>query len=229
MRLQSDPTVVFSITEGKKKLGRKLFRKDLKFESEFNTYRNLGLPPQPICFPGIDSLISVSKPLESELLYFVAKNKNGEHYFSTNYKDHLRNVKAVKKKKIRKGLMLVLSSPSGAGKTSICKEILKRDNELDMSISITTRPRRKSEVEGKDYIFVSEKKFEKLKKENFFIEHAEVFDHFYGTPKKFVENNLESGRDVLFDIDWQGTQKLSNYSKTILFQFLFFHRAIPFF
>ena len=109
--------------------------------------------------------------------------------------------------------MLVLSSPSGAGKTSICKEILKRDNELDMSISITTRPRRKSEVEGKDYIFVSEKKFEKLKKENFFIEHAEVFDHFYGTPKKFVENNLEIGRDVLFDIDWQGTQKLSNYSK----------------
>ena len=99
MRLQSDPTVVFSITEGKKKLGRKLFRKDLKFESEFNTYRNLGLPPQPICFPGIDSLISVSKPLESELLYFVAKNKNGEHYFSTNYKDHLRNVKAVKNEK----------------------------------------------------------------------------------------------------------------------------------
>ena len=99
MRLQSDPTVVFSITEGKKKLGRKLFRKDLKFESEFNTYRNFGLPPQPICFPGIDSLISVSKPLESELLYFVAKNKNGEHYFSTNYKDHLRNVKAVKNEK----------------------------------------------------------------------------------------------------------------------------------
>ena len=65
--------------------------------------------------------------------------------------------------------MLVLSSPSGAGKTSICKEILKRDNELDMSISITTRPRRKSEVEGKDYIFVSEKKFEKLKKENFLL------------------------------------------------------------
>ncbi len=99
MRLQSDPTVVFSITGGKKKLGRKLYRKDLKFESEFNTYRNLGLPPQPICFPGIDSLISVSKPLKSELLYFVAKNKNGEHYFSTNYKDHLKNVKAVKNEK----------------------------------------------------------------------------------------------------------------------------------
>ena len=102
-------------------------------------------------------------------------------------------------KKNRKGLMLVLSSPSGAGKTTICKEILKNVKELKMSISFTTRPKRKSEVDGRDY---------------FFIENAKVFDHLYGTPKSFIEENLMKGIDVLFDIDWQGAQKLGNFSKT---------------
>jgi|TARA_B100000287_G_scaffold434370_1_gene498624 guanylate kinase len=116
-------------------------------------------------------------------------------------------------KRDRKGFMLVLSSPSGAGKTSICKELLKIDKELKMSISYTTRPKRKSEVHGKDYFFVNDKKFNELKSQNFFIEHAKVFDHFYGTPEKFVQENLGKGVDVLFDIDWQGAQKLSDYSK----------------
>ncbi len=117
-------------------------------------------------------------------------------------------------KKNRKGLMLVLSSPSGAGKTTICKEILKNVKELKMSISFTTRPKRKSEVDGRDYFFISEKRFKDLQAKDFFIENAKVFDHLYGTPKNFVEENLIKGIDVLFDIDWQGAQKLSNFSKT---------------
>ena len=117
-------------------------------------------------------------------------------------------------KKNRKGLMLVLSSPSGAGKTTICKEILKKIKELNLSISYTTRPKRKSEVDGLDYFFISEKKFKELQAKDFFIENAKVFDHLYGTPKNFVEKNLLKGIDVLFDIDWQGAQKLSNFSKT---------------
>ena len=117
-------------------------------------------------------------------------------------------------KKNRKGLMLVLSSPSGAGKTSICKEILKKTKELELSISYTTRPKRKSEVDGRDYFFISEKKFKELLANDFFIENAKVFEHLYGTPKNFVEKNLLKGVDVLFDIDWQGAQKLSNFSKT---------------
>ncbi|MAI28956.1 MAG: guanylate kinase [Rickettsiales bacterium] len=117
-------------------------------------------------------------------------------------------------KKNRKGLMLVLSSPSGAGKTTICKEILKKIKELKMSISYTTRPKRKSEVDGRDYFFISEKKFKEFQEKDFFIENAKVFDHLYGTPKNFVEENLIKGVDVLFDIDWQGAQKLTNFSKT---------------
>ena len=113
----------------------------------------------------------------------------------------------------RKGLMLVLSSPSGAGKTSICKKILETEKNLVMSISYTTRPKRKSEQDGKDYFFVKKKEFDELQEKNFFVESALVFDHFYGTPKNFIENNIRKGKDILFDIDWQGAQKLVDYSK----------------
>ena len=99
MRLQSDPTVIFAITEGKYKLKRKLTRKDLKFKSVHNTYVNKGLPPKIIGFPGKDSLLSVTFPKKSDLLYFVSKNKGGEHYFSSNYKQHLKNIKASKDEK----------------------------------------------------------------------------------------------------------------------------------
>ena len=109
--------------------------------------------------------------------------------------------------------MLVLSSPSGAGKTSICKKILETEKNLVMSISYTTRPKRKSEEDGKDYFFVKKKKFDELQEKNFFVESALVFDHFYGTPKNFIENNIRKGKDILFDIDWQGAQKLVDYSK----------------
>ena len=116
----------------------------------------------------------------------------------------------------RKGLMLVLSSPSGAGKTSLCKKIISSDKDIILSVSSTTRTKRKSEIEGKDYFFSNEKEFIKQKEKNVFIETAKVFGFNYGTPKKFVENNLNEGKDILFDIDWQGTQKLSDYSSSDL-------------
>jgi guanylate kinase len=112
--------------------------------------------------------------------------------------------------------MLVLSSPSGAGKTSLCKKIVSSDKDIILSVSSTTRPKRKSEIEGKDYFFYSEREFIKQKEKNVFIETAKVFDFYYGTPKEFVEKNLNEGKDILFDIDWQGTQKLSDYSRSDL-------------
>jgi len=99
MRLQSDPTVIYAITEGKYILKRNLTRKDLKLKSLHNTYVNKGLPPSIIGFPGKDSLLSSSLPKKSDLLYFVAKNQDGEHYFSSNYKQHLKNIKASKDEK----------------------------------------------------------------------------------------------------------------------------------
>ena len=118
------------------------------------------------------------------------------------------------KKKERKGLMLVLSSPSGAGKTSICRKLVEIENDLVMSVSYTTRKKRKSEINGIDYFFVPDNEFEKLKNNDFFIEYAKVFDNWYGTPKKIVTDHTQNGVDVVFDIDWQGAQKLYNFSST---------------
>jgi len=108
----------------------------------------------------------------------------------------------------RRGLMLVLSSPSGAGKTTISREILARDPNLWMSVSYTTRPRRPGEKEGRDYHFVKLEDFNLMLNNQEFLEHAKVFDYWYGTPRKPVEDTLAAGRDVVFDIDWQGTQQL---------------------
>ncbi len=107
-----------------------------------------------------------------------------------------------------KGVMLVLSSPSGAGKSSICKALLDLDKNLFLSISTTTRKKRPNELNGKDYKFVSVTEFKNQLKKNNFIEHAKVFDNFYGTDKSWVENNINLGKDLLFDIDWQGAQQL---------------------
>jgi len=108
----------------------------------------------------------------------------------------------------RRGLMLVLSSPSGAGKTSIARSLLTRDKEINMSVSATTRPRRPGEAEGKDYYFVDEEKFKIDINKGLFLEYARVFDHYYGTPLGRVQKLLSTGCDVLFDIDWQGTQQI---------------------
>ena len=107
--------------------------------------------------------------------------------------------------------MLVLSSPSGAGKTSIARELLALDQNLEMSISATTRPRRPGEVHGVDYEFLHTNKFREMIDQNRLFEYAKVFDYYYGTPRKPVEEALGAGKDVLFDIDWQGTQQLAEH------------------
>ncbi len=108
----------------------------------------------------------------------------------------------------RRGLMFVLSSPSGAGKTTLARELMSKTAGLQMSVSVTTRPMRPGEVEGRDYFFIDKPRFDAMVKNNELLEHAPVFDHFYGTPRAPVEAALSAGRDVLFDIDWQGTQQL---------------------
>ncbi len=109
----------------------------------------------------------------------------------------------------RRGLMLVLSSPSGAGKTTISRRLLDGDDNLVMSVSVTTRPQRPGEVDGKDYIFVDLVEFNLMVNRRELLEHAKVFDHYYGTPEAEVNAALETGRDVLFDIDWQGAQQVA--------------------
>ena len=113
----------------------------------------------------------------------------------------------------RRGLMLVLSSPSGAGKSTLSRRLLESDPRIAMSVSVTTRAKRPNEVEGKDYYFVTPERFEAMVKEDAFLEHATVFKHRYGTPKEAVDKILAEGRDVLFDIDWQGAQQLSQKAK----------------
>jgi len=108
----------------------------------------------------------------------------------------------------RRGLMFVLSSPSGAGKTTLSRLLIERMGGLKMSISATTRPMRPGEVDGRDYIFVDKPRFEEMVKRNELLEWATVFDNRYGTPRTPVETALAKGEDVLFDIDWQGTQQL---------------------
>jgi guanylate kinase len=108
----------------------------------------------------------------------------------------------------RRGLMLVLSSPSGAGKTTLSRLLLDKDKAIDLSISVTTRPRRAGEVNGRDYHFIDALRFRAMKKSGDLLEWAEVFGNFYGTPRGPVERTLSRGKDVLFDIDWQGANQL---------------------
>ena len=109
--------------------------------------------------------------------------------------------------------MLVLSSPSGAGKTTISRRLLDLDDNLSLSISLTTRPPRPGEEAGRDYIFVDEKAFQDMVGRDELLEHAHVFGHYYGTPRAPVEEALAAGRDVLFDIDWQGTQQMADRAR----------------
>lgn len=113
----------------------------------------------------------------------------------------------------RRGLLLVVSSPSGAGKTTLCRRLRQRDAGINESVSYTTRSPRPGETDGVDYSFVGEATFHRMREEGAFLESARVFDNWYGTPKAPVLAAVENGRDVLFDIDWQGAQQLAEVAR----------------
>ena len=113
----------------------------------------------------------------------------------------------------RRGVLLVLSSPSGAGKTTISRAILERDAGIELSVSVTTRPPRPGEVDGADYGFIDEPTFRRMIADGRLLEHARVFGNYYGTTRDAVEKAVASGRDVLFDVDWQGTQQLKENAR----------------
>ena len=113
----------------------------------------------------------------------------------------------------RRGLMLVLSSPSGAGKTTISRLLMERDSNLTMSISVTTRPMRPGEEDGVDYHFVDPTEFNLMVNRRELLEHAKVFDNYYGTPASAVQDALGTGKDVIFDIDWQGAQQIAERAR----------------
>lgn len=116
----------------------------------------------------------------------------------------------------RRGLMFVLSSPSGAGKTTISRRMLEVDRDLRLSVSVTTRPRRSNEIDGRDYYFITQERYKEMVEKNELLEHANVFDYHYGTPARHVHDCLVQGKDVLFDIDWQGTRQLAQKSRADL-------------
>jgi len=121
-------------------------------------------------------------------------------------------------KKLNK--IIIISSPSGAGKTTICKELLKTIKDINLSVSYTTRQKRINEKNGKDYYFVTNKEFINLKKNHFFIETAKVFNHYYGSPHNNIINSFKKNKSILFDIDWQGAKKLrKQYSKDDIIDF----------
>lgn len=117
---------------------------------------------------------------------------------------------------MRRGLMFILSSPSGAGKTTISRRMLEIDKEIALSISVTTRARRSNEIDGRDYHFITKERYAEMVTKKELLEHATVFDHQYGTPAKNVGDNLAKGVDVLFDIDWQGTRQLAQRNRADL-------------
>lgn len=113
----------------------------------------------------------------------------------------------------RRGLMLVISSPSGAGKSTIARNLLEKDKNISLSVSVTTRPRRQSEIEGIHYHFISKREFDRMREGEELLEWAEVHGNFYGTPREPVEAAMEKGMDMLFDIDWQGAEQLQDKMK----------------
>jgi len=127
----------------------------------------------------------------------------------------------------RRGLMLVLSSPSGAGKTTLSRRLLEQDSGVTLSVSVTTRKMRRGEVDGRDYHFIDRKRYDELVDKDALLESAEVFENYYGTPAKPVLDALAQGCDVLFDIDWQGTQQLRGKARGDLVSVFVLPPSIP--
>jgi guanylate kinase len=136
-------------------------------------------------------------------------NNRSSEFHVADTPDGLPKIKGLK----RRGLMLVLSSPSGAGKTTMSRSLLEIDEDVTLSISYTTRPQRPGEVDGKHYHFVSIPEFEKMAEDGAFLEHANYAGNWYGTPRQPVMDALAKGLDVLFDIDWQGTQQIAEQAR----------------
>jgi len=113
--------------------------------------------------------------------------------------------------KSNRGLVLIISSPSGAGKTTICKKLIEEVNNLNLSVSVTTRLKRSDEIDGKDYFFRSDKEFDDMVAQEKFLEHAKVFDHSYGTLKSEIDTKIINGINVIVDIDWQGTRQIEQH------------------
>lgn len=113
--------------------------------------------------------------------------------------------------KINRGLVLIVSSPSGAGKTTICKKLIQDIENLSLSVSVTTRLKRQNEIDGKDYFFKSDEEFDKMVKEKKFLEHARVFGYSYGTLKSEINSKITNGINVIVDIDWQGTRQIEEH------------------
>jgi guanylate kinase len=127
----------------------------------------------------------------------------------------------------RRGLMLVLSSPSGAGKSTLSRKLLEEDKDVNLSVSVTTRKMRPGEKDGRDYHFIDRRRFDAMVDKDELLEWAEVFDNYYGTPAKPVLESLAAGRDVLFDIDWQGTQQLRDKARSDLVSVFVLPPSIP--
>ncbi len=132
-----------------------------------------------------------------------------------------------RKRVARRGLMFVLSSPSGAGKTTLARLLLRADRRIELSVSVTTRPKRPGEIEGRDYNFIDRHRFDAMVKNGELLEWAEVFGHRYGTPRQPVIEALRNGRDVLFDIDWQGTQQLREKARDDLVSVFILPPTVP--
>ena len=127
----------------------------------------------------------------------------------------------------RRGLMFVLSSPSGAGKTTLSRRLLQSETQVAMSVSVTTRAKRPGEIDGKDYYFLDAPQFDQMVADGELLEHATVFDNQYGTPKAHVLRELAAGRDVLFDIDWQGTHQLREHNREDLVSVFLLPPSLP--
>src|SRR6516165_5568450 len=139
----------------------------------------------------------------------------------------MKSARQNRKTVARRGLMLVLSSPSGAGKTTLSRMLLKAGRHIELSVSVTTRPQRPGEIDGRDYHFIDIVRFESMVESRKLFEWAEVFGHRYGTPRIPVEKALRAGRDVLFDIDWQGTQQLREKARNDLVSVFVLPPSIP--
>ena len=234
MRLESDPTVIYGLTRGRP-LGHGLRQSELAQANPWSTYQIEGLPPTPIANPGRASLAAVLDPPRTQELYFVADGSGG-HVFAATYADHVRNVERWRRieqaantppqtlpsrqprpqrrpmtgeQDRRRGLMLVVSSPSGAGKTSLSRRLISEHPALSLSVSVTTRAPRPGEQDGREYHFVTAQTFDRMVRNEAFLEWAEVHEHRYGSPKAPIMAALADGRDVLFDIDWQGAMRIA--------------------